>query len=300
MFEVRRLVPKAVIIVVGVLIAGAVFIPAQAHVSDSVDHLWTDHLKGKVSAFTFSKAQANARFVNVTEPASDSDLLDGLDSTAFSASTHLHDDRYLTETESDSKYAGSAHGHDDRYFTEMESDTRYAGAAHAHDDRYLTETESDTKYAGAAHAHDDRYLTEAESDSKYSGAAHAHDERYYTKTLSDDRYYTKTDSDNRYYTKIQIDAKRTWAVVSSAGTPVRWQGVSSVGRCGAGCYMVTFTTPVSTCAYTATLGGTVTNEPPPPGEISVGMMQSPANVIVQTWSSSGAATDKPFHLLVTC
>ena len=34
------------------------------------------------------------------------DLLDGLDSSAFSPAAHLHDDRYYTETESDARYLG--------------------------------------------------------------------------------------------------------------------------------------------------------------------------------------------------
>lgn len=41
---------------------------------------------------------------NIIQKALDSDLLDGLDSTAFAVAGHDHDDRYFTESESDARY----------------------------------------------------------------------------------------------------------------------------------------------------------------------------------------------------
>jgi hypothetical protein len=62
---------------------------------------------------------------NIIQKALDSDLLDGLDSTAFAVAGHDHDDRYFTEAESNANFAPASHTHDNRYFTESESDARY-------------------------------------------------------------------------------------------------------------------------------------------------------------------------------
>lgn len=45
--------------------------------------------------------------------------------TVFPPSSHNHDDRYFTETESDARYAPIVHNHDDRYYTQAEADNRY-------------------------------------------------------------------------------------------------------------------------------------------------------------------------------
>lgn len=67
--------------------------------------------------------------------------------------THLHDDRYYTETETDEKLATKSdvsHLHDDRYYTETEMNSKLAGKSdvgHLHDDRYFTEEEMTAKLA---------------------------------------------------------------------------------------------------------------------------------------------------------
>ena len=68
--------------------------------------------------------------------------------------SHTHDDRYYTESETDTKLAGKSdtgHTHDGRYYTESEMDTKLSGKSdtgHTHDSRYYTESETDTKLAG--------------------------------------------------------------------------------------------------------------------------------------------------------
>lgn len=67
-----------VLIVAGIYIGAVLMTPAQAHFASSIAHI-INHAK-KVF---YTKSQANARFVNVGERASDSELLDGQDSSAF-------------------------------------------------------------------------------------------------------------------------------------------------------------------------------------------------------------------------
>jgi hypothetical protein len=235
---------------------------------------------------------------------------------------HTHDDRYYTETETDSllsgkvpnartvngkalsaditlsaadvgaqaagSYAPLVHNHDDRYYTETETDTllsskvptsrtvngkalsaditltpsdigaqpagSYAPLSHTHDDRYYTETETDSllsgkvpttrtvngkalssdvtltpadigaqpsgSYAPLIHNHDDRYYTETETDSLLSGKVPT-TRTVNGKALSADITLTPTDigaqaagsyaplvhtHDDRYYTETETDS----------------------------------------------------------------------------------------------
>lgn len=57
------------------------------------------------------------------------DKVDGLDSSAFAAAAHNHDDRYYTESEVDERVAGKAslgHVHDDRYYEKSSVDHLFA------------------------------------------------------------------------------------------------------------------------------------------------------------------------------
>lgn len=80
--------------------------------------------------------------------------------------THLHDDRYYTEAETDallSAKSGSSHLHDDRYYTETEADARFATDSHTHDSQYYTETETDGLLAGKSntgHTHTKSNITD--------------------------------------------------------------------------------------------------------------------------------------------
>ena len=108
--------------------------------------------------------------------------------------------------------AAASHAHDDRYYTETETDTLLAGKSdtgHLHDDRYYTETEMDNKLgekSNTGHLHDDRYYTEDETDTLLSGKADSSDipdvSSFITKTVNDlTYYYTKSET----YTQSEID-----------------------------------------------------------------------------------------------
>ena len=71
-----------------------------------------------------------------------------------SDTTHIHDDRYYTESETDILLSGKSdttHTHDSRYYTESETDALLSGKSdtdHTHDDRYYTESETDSLLSG--------------------------------------------------------------------------------------------------------------------------------------------------------
>ena len=67
------------------MVAGSLLItPAGAHVEETVQHLINDHLK----VFFYTKKVANQRFVSISEKVTDSDSLDGRDSSVFLSDTH--------------------------------------------------------------------------------------------------------------------------------------------------------------------------------------------------------------------
>lgn len=94
-----------------------------------------------------------------------------------------------------------------------------------------------------------------------------------------------------------------WAVVSANGVLLQHSpNVVSAQRftcCGPGQYQVVLDYDVHLKAYLASIG---TNDPanvPPSGEVSVAPRYLTSNgVFVQTRSSTGAAADKPFHLVI--
>lgn len=72
-----------------------------------------------------------SKCLSKSEKASDSDKLDGLDSSDFARSNHTHTKANITDF---------AHTHDDRYYTESEVNNLINGKAnsnHTHDDRYM-------------------------------------------------------------------------------------------------------------------------------------------------------------------
>jgi hypothetical protein len=68
----------------GVVAASILITPAGAHVEDTVQHLINDHLK----VFFYTKKVANQRFVSFSEKVTDSDSLDGRDSSVFLGDSH--------------------------------------------------------------------------------------------------------------------------------------------------------------------------------------------------------------------
>ena len=143
----------------------------------------------------------------------------------FPPSEHTHDDRYYTETETDTLLSGKSdtgHTHDDRYYTETETDTLLLGksdTSHTHDDRYYTESEMDTALAGksdTSHTHDDRYYTESEVDTFLSTKADSADLGDLAEkdtvdwdsditNIPEDFPPSSHDHDDRYYTEDEMD-----------------------------------------------------------------------------------------------
>jgi len=98
------------------------------------------------------------------------------------------------------------------------------------------------------------------------------------------------------------NATDLWAIVNSTGGVVAGNGVNASttewisGYPGA--YEVLFDQPVSSCSYLATIG---ISGVPPPGFISVAPRYSSTwGVFVQTYDSSGVATNESFELGVFC
>jgi hypothetical protein len=95
-----------------------------------------------------------------------------------------------------------------------------------------------------------------------------------------------------------------WAVVETNGTLVRGHNVWRVAHLGTGIYEVVFTGDVSAGVFVATIGrpGIATE---PTGEICLALRASSTvpeidkGVWIQTFDSSGRASDRAFHLLVT-
>ena len=94
-------------------------------------------------------------------------------------------------------------------------------------------------------------------------------------------------------------ATALWASVDNNGTLVRNKGAASALRTGTGQYQVVFNQDVTGCVYVATLGGPTTNTTS--GEVSTAQKSAiAAGVLVQTYNSAGAASDRNFFLAVFC
>jgi len=94
-----------------------------------------------------------------------------------------------------------------------------------------------------------------------------------------------------------------WAVVETNGTLVRGRNVTRCTRLAAGIYEVVFTDDVSRGVFEATIGrpGIATE---PTGQIGVALRcclppaEANKGVWVETHDSTGAFSDRAFHLLV--
>lgn len=105
-----------------------------------------------------------------------------------------------------------------------------------------------------------------------------------------------------------VNATALWAVVNDNGTLAN--GSSHVvatdlvsGGSFPGAYEVVFDQNVSSCAYTASLGipGNQFGGDPPAGFISTaGRSGNTDGVFVQTWDTTGTATNESFSLAVFC
>ncbi len=92
-------------------------------------------------------------------------------------------------------------------------------------------------------------------------------------------------------------AARYFATVTAAGAFVRGNATSG-GRAGSpGSYTVGFPSPVSGCAFTASVG---TTDATSIGAARATVSEQGGAVGVQTFDAGGAPTDLPFHLIVAC
>ncbi len=93
---------------------------------------------------------------------------------------------------------------------------------------------------------------------------------------------------------------RLTAVVNSSGSLARSQGTTSAGRTAAGQYEVIFSQDVTSCTYVASIGNP-TSGTPADGTATVAPRNLvPNGVLVATFDSAGASTDRSFHLVVVC
>ncbi len=82
---------RIVVALLAVSICGGLLAaPGVAHDTTHITHNWSMHYKPLAKKIFFTKRQANTRFINLNEKASNADLLDGLDSSSFSLSSHTH------------------------------------------------------------------------------------------------------------------------------------------------------------------------------------------------------------------
>ncbi|MFC8846269.1 MULTISPECIES: hypothetical protein [unclassified Micromonospora] len=96
-----------------------------------------------------------------------------------------------------------------------------------------------------------------------------------------------------------VNGSTSFAVVSSTGTLLRWRDAVSATKYGPGQYQVIFNRSLTSAAFVATIGTTDSCCIPPAGEISVApRLGTPNGVFVQTYDSTGAPADRPFHLAV--
>ncbi|MFI6762670.1 hypothetical protein ACIBF5_26400 [Micromonospora sp. NPDC050417] len=94
-------------------------------------------------------------------------------------------------------------------------------------------------------------------------------------------------------------AQTFFAVVNANGTLARGFGVISSTRLGTGQYQVAFSHDVRGSAYVATLGLSTTSGTSPSGEIAVvGRFGLINGVFVQTFASTGTASDRGFHIAI--
>jgi hypothetical protein len=102
----------------------------------------------------------------------------------------------------------------------------------------------------------------------------------------------------------QVDGQSASEIVAAAQALNKFADVSSTGTLNAGrgakaasvaasVYSVDFDSDVSKCARTATITGTTA------GEVTTSLADNDT-VNVRTFNSAGAASDRGFHLLVTC
>ncbi|BCJ62760.1 hypothetical protein [Micromonospora endophytica] len=102
------------------------------------------------------------------------------------------------------------------------------------------------------------------------------------------------------FTGMPPTAQLFWAVVESTGVLVRGFGVVSATRITVGQYQVVFSHDLTRSAYVGSIGLTGSVGASPSGQIAVvGRAGVPNGVFVQTFSGTGVAADRAFHLTIS-
>ena len=91
------------------------------------------------------------------------------------------------------------------------------------------------------------------------------------------------------------------AVINADGTEDRGRGLVSSNRIGAGTYEVFFDRSIKKCAWTGTVGlGSFSGSTGPAMITITGRIGTNNGLFVTTFNGAAAATDLPFHTVVTC
>ncbi|MGC4805156.1 hypothetical protein [Micromonospora sp. DT233] len=102
------------------------------------------------------------------------------------------------------------------------------------------------------------------------------------------------------YVGMPPTAQLFWAVVESTGVLVRGFGAVSATRIATGQYQVVFSHDLTRSGYVGSIGLTGAVGSAPSGEIAVvGRFGVPNGVFVQTFTSTGVAADRSFHLTIS-
>jgi hypothetical protein len=154
----RGKVPVALL--AAVLMTGWLVSPGMAHDSSNIGHNWRRHYAPLAKRIFYTKIASNNRFINLGEQASNSNLLDGLDSTAFADASHAHSGNDIT----------SGTVADARIDALLARDVEVFGIVTAADgstsglDADLLDGQSSAAFADASHAHSGNDITSGTVD----------------------------------------------------------------------------------------------------------------------------------------
>jgi len=138
-----------------VLMAGWLVSPGTAHNSPNIGHNWRRHYAPLAKRIFYTKVASNNRFINLGEQASNSNLLDGLDSTAFASSSHVHSgDDINTGTVAEARIDALL-ARDAEVFGIVTSNDGYGSTL----DADLLDGQNSAAFAGASHVHSGADIT---------------------------------------------------------------------------------------------------------------------------------------------
>jgi hypothetical protein len=135
--------------------AGWLVSPGTAHNSANIGHNWRRHYAPLAKRIFYTKATSNNRFINLGEQASNSNLLDGLDSTAFASSSHTHSGADITTGAVAEARIDALLARDAEVFGIVTSNDGDGSTL----DADLLDGQNSTAFAGASHVHSGADIT---------------------------------------------------------------------------------------------------------------------------------------------